>query len=213
MRCFPALAISAALAFAGAGLFNAVEAFPTPSVYPIAWELDFKYEVPKRIVVEAPGGRLPKAYWYMTYVATNNTPKEQLFLPKFEMVTKDGRVFRSDTEASPSVYATIARRERAKPLQPTLKLQGQILVGEDQAKYGVAIWEEPNPEPGSFSIFVSGLSGENVPLPGSDGKPMMDKDGNPIVLRKTRQLDFTVRGDELYAGDPIEKTADTWVMR
>ena len=213
MRCFPALAVSATLAFAGAGYFSVAEAFPKPSVYPIAWELDFKYETPKRIVVEAPGSRLPKAYWYMTYVATNNTAKEQLFLPKFEMVTKDGRVFRSDREASPSVYAAIARRERGRPLQPTLKLQGQILVGEDQAKYGVAIWEEPSPEPGNFSIFVGGLSGENVTLNGSDGKPLTDKDGNPIVLRKTRQLDFTVRGDELYAGDPIEKTGDSWVMR
>lgn len=213
MRSFRALSVCAILTFAGAGVFNAVQAFPTPSVYPIAWELDFKYETPKRIVVEAPGSRLPKAYWYLTYVATNKTDKEQLFLPKFEMVTKDGRVFRSDTEASPSVYAAIARRERGKPLQPTLKLQGQILVGEDQAKYGVAIWQEPNPEPGSFSIFVGGLSGENVPLPDSNGKPVTDKDGQPIVLRKTRQLDFTVRGDELYAGDPIEKTGDTWVMR
>ena len=33
------------------------------------------------------------------------------------------------------------------------------------------------------------------------------------MLRKTRQLDFTVRGDELYAGDPIDATGDTWVMR
>lgn len=218
MRCFTALSVSAILAFAGAGVANlvftdAARAFPTPSVYPISWELDFKYETPKRIVVETPGSRLPKAFWYMTYVATNNTGKEQLFLPKFEMVTKDGRVFRSDLEASPSVYAAIARRERGKPLQPTLKLQGQILVGEDQAKYGVAIWEEPSPEPGSFSIFVGGLSGENTTLPGSDGKPLMDKDGNPIVLRKTKQIDFTVRGDELYAGDPIIKTGDSWVMR
>jgi hypothetical protein len=187
--------------------------FPQPSVYPIAWELDFKYEMPRRIVVEIPGQTAPKAFWYMTYVATNNTSQEQIFLPKFEMLTKNGAVVRSDRETSPAVFEAIARRERSKPLQPSLKLQGQIRVGEDQAKFGVAIWEEVEARPGSFTIFVTGLSGETAPLTDSAGKPMLDKDNNPISLLKTRQLDFTVRGDELYAGDPIEKTGDTWVMR
>lgn len=187
--------------------------YPQPSVYPVAWELDFRYDLPRRIVVEIPGQSAPKAYWYMTYVATNNTQQEQIFLPKFEMVTKTGEVLRSDQETSPAVFEAIARRERSKPLQPALKLAGQILVGEDQAKYGVAIWQEPEARMGSFSVFISGLSGETAPLTGADGKPMLDKDGQPILLRKTRELDFTVRGDELYAGDPIVKTNDTWVMR
>lgn len=188
-------------------------AYPKPSLYPVSWEIDFQYETPRRIVVETPGGGLPKAYWYLTYVATNKTDREQIFLPKFEMVTRDGRVFRSDLEASPAVFQAIARRERSRPLQPTLKLQGQILVGEDHAKYGVAIWQEPSPEQGSFSIFVGGLSGETAALTDDAGKPLTNADGSPIVLRKTRQLDFTVRGDELYAGDPILKTGDSWVMR
>jgi hypothetical protein len=216
MRRIPALTCCAILSAAVAGVasFSSVaHAYPQPSLYPISWEIDFKYEEPKRIVVETPGGGLPKAYWYMTYVATNKTDKEQIFLPKFEMVTRDGRVFRSDVEASPAVFQAIARRERSRPIQPTLKLQGQILVGEDHAKYGVAIWQEPSPEQGSFSIFIAGLSGETAALTDGDGKPLTDKDGNAIVLRKTRQLDFTVRGDELYAGDPIVKTGDTWVMR
>lgn len=210
--------LKAVLAFAAiltaAGLTSTAPArFPQPSPYPISWELDFTYEMPRRIVVEVPGEAAPKAFWYMTYVATNNTQQEQIFLPKFEWVTKDGKVVRSDRETSQAVFDAIARREHSRPLQPALKLQGQILVGEDQAKYGVAIWEEIDPRPGSFSIFITGLSGETAPLTGSDGKPMMDKDGNPLVLRKTRELDFTVRGDELYGNDPIVKTNDTWVMR
>ena len=212
MRLMPILAC--AMIVTAAGLTSTAPAlFPKPSLYPIAWELDFKYETPRRIVVEIPGQSAPKAFWYMTYVATNNTDQEQIFLPKFEWVTKTGQILRSDREASAAVFEAIARRERTKPLQPALKLQGQILVGEDQAKYGVAIWEEIDPRPGSFNIFVTGLSGETAPLTNSAGEPMKDKDGNTIVLRKTRQLDFTVRGDELYGGDPIVKTGDTWVMR
>jgi hypothetical protein len=211
-RFVPVLACAAIVTVAGLSSV-APARFPQPSVYPISWDLDFKFELPKRIVVEIPGQNTPKAFWYMTYIATNNTQSEQIFLPKFEWVSKTGEIFRSDREGSSAVYEAIARREHNKPLQPALKLQGNILVGEDQAKYGVAIWEENDARPGTFSIFITGLSGETAPLTGSDGKPLMDKDGQPIVLRKTRQLDFKVRGDELYANDPIEKTGDTWVMR
>ncbi len=187
--------------------------YPEPSVYPITWELAFKYETPRRIVVEVPGQSSPKAYWYMTYVATNNTQTEQVFLPTFEMVTKEGKIIRSDSERSASVFQAIAKRERSKPLQPALDLQGRILVGEDQAKYGVAIWEEPEAELGSVTIYVSGLSGETTVLKDDNGKPLTDKDGKEIVLRKTLKLYFTVRGDELYAGDPVVKNGESWVMR
>src|SRR5262245_17813877 len=54
--------------------------YPKPSVYPIAWELKFDHDVPKRIVVQAPGSSVPMAYWYLTYTVTNNSDKEQLFL-------------------------------------------------------------------------------------------------------------------------------------
>ena len=194
-------------------LESAALAYPKPSLYPISWEIDFKCETPKRIVVETPGSRDPKAYWYMTYVATNNTREEQIFLPTFEMVTKDGRILPANPAISPAVFAAIARRERSRPLQPALKLQGQILVGEDQAKYGVAIWEEPTPEPGTFSLFVGGLSGETTPVTDDSGKPLTGTDGQQLTLRKTKQLDFTVRGDELYGNDPIVKDGESWVMR
>lgn len=188
-------------------------AYPKPSVYPISWELDFNYELPKRIVVEIPGGAAPRAYWYMVYIATNNTDREQVFLPTFDLLAKDGRVLKSDTETTAAVFNAIARHESKWPLKPALENAGTILVGEDQAKYGVAIWEEPSSEPGMFSVFVGGLSGETTPLTDAEGNEIKDKDGNPIMLRKTLQLDFNVRGDELYAGDPIDKTGEKWVMR
>ena len=128
--------------------------------------------------------------------------------------TKDGKILPSDHINHPGVFEAIAQRERNKPIQPALKLQGTILVGEDQAKYGVAIWEEPEAEMGSFTIFVTGLSGETAALTDSNGQPLKNADGQPIVLRKTKQINFTVRGDELYGGnDPVVKTGESWVMR
>ncbi len=193
---------------------NVVSAYPEPSKYPVSWELKFEYDTPRRMVVEIPGSNVPKAYWYMTYTVTNKTDKEQEFLPVFTMVTKDGKVVRSDKGVPKAVFDKIKARSGNKLLESPIKIAQTILVGDDEAKDGVAIWEEPEAEIGSFSIFVGGLAGEHTALTDSNGQPVMNKDGKPVILFKTLQLDYTVSGDEVYPGiDPIDKTHQRWVMR
>lgn len=193
---------------------NVVSAYPEPSKYPVSWELKFEYDTPRRMVVEIPGSDVPKAYWYMTYTVTNKTDKEQEFLPVFTLVAKDGKVVRSDKGVPKAVFDKIKARSGNKLLESPIKIAQTILVGDDEAKDGVAIWEEPEAEIGSFSIFVGGLAGEHTALTDSNGQPVMNKDGKPVILFKTLQLDYTVSGDEVYPGiDPIDKTHQRWVMR
>jgi hypothetical protein len=188
--------------------------YPEPAVSPRSWDLDFVFQTPRRIVVEVPGESVPRAFWYMTYVVTNHTGQDRPYLPTFELLAADGQVIRSDLEFSPSIFQAVARRQSRLPLQPALALAGTILQGEDYAKYSVAIWPEPMIEMGSFTIFVSGLSGEAAVVSRHDGSPLLDSNGQAIVLRKTRQLDFTVKGDENFAqNDPVILTGDSWVMR
>lgn len=67
---------------------------------------------------------------------------------------------------------------------------------------------------GRFSLFVGGLSGEIVVVPGPNGEPLTDEDGLPMLVRKTKQLTFRVRGDEFDTGrDSVVTEQDTWVMR
>ena len=187
---------------------------PEPNPYPLSWELKFQSELPRRIAVEVPGERLPKAYWYITYKVVNLTDRERMFLPVFEMLTDDGRVLRSDRSIPPTVFEAIKARVGNPLLQSATKVAGPLLVGEDQVKYGVAIWEEPAPRVPGFTVFVAGLSGETATPTGPDGKPILDKDGQPVVLRKSLVLKYTTRGDEFYAGeDKIERTTRVWVMR
>jgi hypothetical protein len=208
------IALAAVVLIALVAPHRSAEAFPEPSRYPVSWELKFEHAAPRRIVVEVPGSTIPKAYWYMTYTVTNKTDKDVNFLPVFEMVTKSGRVLRSDRGIPKLVFDRIKTISRIKLLEPTVQIAGVLHVGEDQARDGVAIWEETEPEMGAFTIFVGGLSGENTPLNDNDGKPLMDKDNKPIILFKTLQLDYTVSGDEVYAGnDPIKAARETWVMR
>jgi hypothetical protein len=187
--------------------------FPKPSIYPISWELKFEHGTPKRVVVDVPGsGKTP--YWYMTYSVTNNTDKELLFLPIFEMMTTDGQIIRSDKSIPDKVFDTIKNLERNRFLLPAHQVGGELRIGDDQTKESVAIWPEPMPRMGTFSIFVGGLSGESVNLKDDKGEPMKDKDGMQIILRKTKQLEYQVRGDEHYSGaDSVSIKSEGWVMR
>jgi len=201
--------------------------YPEPSPYPISWELTFQHDKPKRIVVALPGvGN--RAFWYMTYSVTNKTDQDQMFLPVFEMVTKDGKVHRSDKDVPLRVFEEVKRRERARYpfLEPHPKVSGTLRVGEDQAKDGVAIWPEPMTEMGNFSIYVSGLSGETVTMKMVDGAPVRVKAENialelkgvkeedVVILRKTLQLNYVIYGDEVYPGlDEVNVRPEAWVMR
>lgn len=194
-------------------------AYPKPSAYPIAWQLNFEYQIPQRIVVTIPGSLTAKAYWYMTYTVTNLTDKEQKFYPAFVILLDDGRLFRSDNNIPQVVLDTIRIREKRSTLESATEIAGIIRVGEDQARDGVAIWEEPTVEMGRFSVFVGGLSGESTILTDDAGQPVVktDKDGkkDPVVLHRTLQLDFHVPGDEKFPSlDKLRPDGDPkWVMR
>ncbi|HEV2294802.1 MAG TPA: hypothetical protein VGR35_13185 [Tepidisphaeraceae bacterium] len=187
--------------------------YPKPSPYPITWELKFKHSEPKRIVVDLPG-QAPQAFWYMMYTVINNTDQSRTFLPVFEMLTDDGTVIRSDRNIPYKVFEQIKAREKSKYLEHFTQIGGEVRIGEDEARDGVAIWKEPMAEMGSFAIFVTGLSGETARLKDAEGNEMKDAKGEPIILRKTLQMNYHVRGDEVYPGlDEVNRRSEQWIMR
>jgi hypothetical protein len=200
---------------------QAASDFPTPSPYPISWELAFTHGLPKRIVVDVPSSAVPLAYWYMTYTVTNNGNQEQLFFPQIEMMTDNGHLLNSNVNIPPQVFDAIKTQEHNKLLEPITSITGRILLGEAEARDGVAIWPESTPRMGHFSIFVTGLSGEAVTLKKIDGRyQKVDKAEdmkNPkdlVILRKTLQLNFFIRGDEVYPGeDQVNQDSEVWIMR
>jgi hypothetical protein len=194
-----------------------VSAAPKPSPYPISWELKFEHARPKRIVVVPAGSNKAEAFWYMTFAVTNLTGQEQRFLPVFELMSKEGNVIRSDDRIPVNVFEEIKRFERNDALESMTQISGTINVGEENVREGVAIWREPMPEMGHFTIFVTGLSGEAIILKDDKGNPVMkEADGRklPVVMRKTRKLDYHVPGDaRLRGNDPAVAVDASWVMR
>ncbi len=205
-RFVPALIVLALVCLAAAPVaIVRGDAFPKPSPYPKSWELKFDHGKPKRVVVKTAKG-VPLAFWYMTYTVTNSTDQEQLFLPAFELVTEDGRIVRNDINIPAGVFDVIKKQEGQRFLEPAELIGGTLRIGPDQAKDGVAIWQEPSTEMGTFQIYVSGLSGETATVKGPDGKD--------VILRKTLQLNYLIRGDDVYPGeDEVNENPQEWVMR
>lgn len=207
-----------------------VERFPEPSVYPIAWEVRFRAATPRRIVVQLAGQPTPLAYWYLTYSAVNRGDKEVQFEPEFTLsVQVDGRpkMIAGNRAIPGEVFEAIKRREGNPLLISPRKISVDPLnPGEEQSRDGVAIWEEPTQKLGTFSVFVAGLSGEQVTLrkagdrfvkvdPAKGADELKDvKEEDRVTLRKQLQLTYQVLGDERAAGNaPIVKKGEKWVMR
>jgi hypothetical protein len=194
--------------------------YPEPSPYPIAWEFTFDYDLPARIVVNAPNSTATKAYWYLPYTITNEGEDTQTFIP--QLLTDDGKLHKANRDVPKYVFDAIRTRQRNDLLLPPTRAGGELRPGVDQARDSIAVWEEPNPDMDTFRIFVGGLSGEFVELKDDKGVQLKDKKGEPIILRKTLQLTFHTKGDDVHPGDPdplnegegrIGKNKKVWVMR
>jgi hypothetical protein len=196
-------------------------AYPKPNPHKISWEIDIQHGIPTRITVQEPGASAPRAYWYLSFTATNNTKEDQLFLPVFELVDEKGEVHRSDKDVPKSVFEAIKAREGKKLLEPLSVASGTLRVGADEAKDSVAIWPEPTDRMGTFTIFVTGLSGEAVWWKDGKETPMREADWTKVkpeqageILRKTLALEYQVPGDEFYQGrDRVVLKRKDWVMR
>ncbi len=189
---------------------------PEPSIYPLpsAWYLDFKHGKPRRIVVAVPGQKVPTAYWYLPYTVTNHTGKEVDFLPDFELVTQDGKVHRSDKNIPLVVYEAIKKDSNMDLMQTPAQITGPLHQGDDQAKDGCAVWEEPMPRMGEFNIYVNGLNSEFTYALDDKGMPMKDADNHNITLRKTLELNYVIWGDEVKPEtDDVQVKPERWVMR
>lgn len=200
---------------------DADAAFPQPSPYPVSWELDFKHGDPKRIVVDVATSSTPQAYWYVTYRITNNTDKEQQWLPTFELLTGDLKLYKADRNIPTRVFNAIKNREHNNFLEPATSITGTIRIGPAEARDGVMIWPEPPGAMGHFSIFVTGLSGEAVVLKHVDGQLQKASSADDlkdtsklIILRKTLQLNYFIRGDASYPNEAqVVADGEHWIMR
>jgi hypothetical protein len=162
------------------------------------WCLDFRFKDPRLINVEVPG-RGRKVCWYLWYQVINKTKDPRTFIPDFELVTLDKNTVHRD-QILPKVQKAIQELE-----DPTdyLKIKNSVTIAAEpipvskpeatpKAVTGVAIWDDVDPDTNRFTIYVSGLSnGWSVTDP-------IGQNADPVVRRKTLQLNFKRLGDRYY---------------
>ncbi len=213
---------SVALTFVAAALVAIVASSaltaPKPSDIPVSWQLDFDFKAPAMIQVVLPGETKATTFWYMRYTVSNKSEMEQRFVPEFAMATNTGQVLRSGQGVSSSVFAAIKERENAPLLKDQSNIAGPLLRGADNAKEGVAIFTDIDPDAGSFDIFVGGLSGETCVI--KPPQPVVSESygktttKTSITLSKTLQLQYSLPGEAAARSKIVPfLTAKTWVMR
>jgi hypothetical protein len=204
------------------GLLSALTpafAAPKPSLVARDWELAFEFRDPARISVVLPGDKQPTVFWYMLYTVTNETGREVLFYPQWDLVTDTLRVIHGGDNVSPTVFDAIRQRHQKQYpfLVEPLKASGPLLQGTDNARSSVVIFREFDPDAAQFTVFVAGLSGEvsRVANPAFNAKePESAQNPQFFTLRKSLAIRYDMPGDlaSRKSADPI-RAGREWVMR
>ncbi|MCB9851944.1 MAG: hypothetical protein H6819_02520 [Phycisphaerales bacterium] len=209
-----------------------VLAGPEPSPTPVTWELQFSSTRPERISVSG------RTYWYVLYTVTNNTPEDvplHLEIVRVEEIESEVPADKAKQESqkaskitvTPSivgldrgVFDAIKRRhEKTHPfLVHPVDAISTLRQGDDNAITSVAVFPEMDPRVSSFTIYVGGLSGEQIVRvnPLFDAKKPANEETNPrvFVMRKTLAMPYTLPGDTRTRKTATPKLGlMEWVMR
>ncbi len=179
-------------------------AAPEPSVVPVSWELTFKHGPVERLTMPVDGKS--KTFWYMRYTVINNSGKDILFTPDFQLVTDTGKVSDGFKNVPNTVFPKIKELYKNALLQSPNNILGKLLQGDDNAKDGVMIFADVDPEGRQFQIFVSGLSGETAEVQNPITK-------ESVVLQKTLILDYSVPGQAIGINPQPKLKSVHWVMK
>jgi hypothetical protein len=198
-RIIPALIGAILLAV----VVDAAAAYPKPAAVPTRWELDFK-PGPLRLYVDPVDRR---AYWYLSYTVTNRTRDDQIWAPTMVLFTDAGEILPSGEGVAARVEESIRELLGNALLETQNEVIGDLYQGREHEKDGLAVWPASNTSVNEMALFVGGLSGETARV----RNPVT---GDELILRKTLQRNYLVRGDALPRGSrPIEMVSQEWVMR
>ena len=175
-----------------------------PSRVPVSWELNFKHGTLERIILNVDGK--DQTFWYMRYTVTNNSGRDVLFTPNFQIVAETGTVIDGYKDAPDGAFEKIKKLYGNPLLLSPINIDGKLLQGDDNAKDAVAIFPALDPNARNFKVFVMCLSGETSQV----SNPLT---GKPVILQKTLELDYNIPGQAIGIDPKPNLTLTTWVMK
>lgn len=179
-------------------------AYPTPATVPYRWELAFE-PGPLRLYVDSASDS--GVYWYFTYKITNRTGRDQVWAPSLTLFTDSGEIMNSGRDVPARVVDAIDALLGNDLLETQNEIIGDIHHGKEHAKEGIAVWPAKSTDVNELSLFIAGISGETARIT----NPVTNED---VLLRKTLQRDYLIRGDALARGSkPAELVRQEWILR
>ena len=183
-----------------------LQAAPEPSVVNQSWELTFKYNAPERLLIAPEGKTEKQTYWFIRYTVTNNSGRDVLFTPDFQLLTDSGQIITAGKGVDASVYKEIQQLYKNPLLEDPFQILGKILQGEDNAKDGVIVFTGVDTEARDFRIAISGLSGDTAEVT----NPLTNE---KVVLHKSLMLHYSIPGEAINIDPRPQFKGKKWVLR
>jgi hypothetical protein len=203
----------AAAVLAGSMCFAA----PEPAIVPAAgqWTVNAMFTHPQQIVLRAGPQEKAERFWYTILTITNKTGEDIEFYPRCDLMTDTFHILPASKGVSPTVFELIKQRHQRKYrfLENLEQAGNRILQGEDNTKDLAVIWPDFDAQAKGVKVFIAGLSNETAMVTHPVAK---DENGQAVkvFLRKTLELNYTVKGDPALRSDlDLSYVDKRWVMR
>ncbi len=200
IRFLGGLSVVMLSALLGLAASSAVPAAATPITRVAGdrdWQIDFQ-PGDLRLYVDPADGRY---YWYFTYTVTNLTERDLVFAPRIELFLDSGEILRSGRGVPTRVVDQLKRLLGNPLLEDQNRIIGDLRVGRENARTGIAIWPAEDQQVTELTLFFQGLS--------SDRKDVLHPEtGEKVALYRTLRREYLVPGDpEARGSTPLELSA------
>lgn len=201
------LACAALLAVVAAALWqtspSALATPPEPSARPPRWELKFEVVHDLRLL-ELDN----QYYWFMTYLVTNRTGEDQIFVPNAILATDAGDIVKDGEGVSYEITQRILKLMKQPLLESKNQIIGQLKTGKEYAREGLMVWKAGSLEDvRDVRVFFGGLSSDTQVVE----NPVT---GDDAVVRKHLAREYDCPGDPtVEPAHAVELRKQEWIMR
>ena len=158
-------------------------AYPKATDRPNRWQLTFETSGLRFYRDQ----RTDQGYWVLVYEVTNETDKDQHWVPSFTLVTDHGEMLDGGHNVPRRIQTTILDTFGDPLLEMQSEVSGALLRGKENASRGLVVWKAGNENVRALQVFVSGVSGDTAKVK----NPLT---GDEIILHRDLQLSWIVPG-------------------
>ncbi|GEM_PF-745661 len=178
-------------------------AAPEPSARPPRWELKFEVVHDLRLL-ELDN----EYYWFMTYLVTNRTGEDQIFVPNAILATDAGDIVKDGEGVPYEITQKILKLMKDPFLESKNQIIGQLQTGKEYAREGLLVWKAGTlDDVRDVRVFFGGLSSDTQLVK----NPVT---GDNAVVRKHLARLYDCPGDpQADPGHAVELRKQEWIMR